>query len=102
MEAYENAKIYKERAKKWHDKKILKREFKPGQQVLLYNSRLKVFPGKLKCKWTRPYLITKVFPHGSLELLNEAIKDIITANSQRAKHYLGGSWNTEESVQELG
>ena len=39
-EAYENARIYKERAKKWHDKHILKREFQAGQKVLLYNSRL--------------------------------------------------------------
>nr|XP_025692648.1 uncharacterized protein LOC112794893 [Arachis hypogaea] len=46
LEAYENTKIYKEKAKRWHDRKILKKEFKPGQQVLLYNSRLKIFPGK--------------------------------------------------------
>ncbi|XP_057755841.1 uncharacterized protein LOC130975025 [Arachis stenosperma] len=45
LEAYESAKIYKERAKRWHDKKIIKKEFKPGQQVLVYNSRLKIFPG---------------------------------------------------------
>ena len=37
-DAYENAKIYKERTKKWHDKQILRREFAPGQQVLLFNS----------------------------------------------------------------
>ncbi|XP_073046163.1 uncharacterized protein [Primulina eburnea] len=47
-DAYENAKIYKEQTKKWHDKIIVRRELKPGQQVLLYNSRLKLFPGKLK------------------------------------------------------
>nr|XP_025639869.1 uncharacterized protein LOC112734669 [Arachis hypogaea] len=102
LEAYESAKIYKERAKRWYDKKITRKEFEPGQHVLLYNSRLKVFPEKLKSKWTSPYLVTKVFPHGSLELLNEATKDIFTANGHRAKHYLGGSWNKEESVHELG
>ncbi|XP_015966405.1 uncharacterized protein LOC107490148 [Arachis duranensis] len=102
LEAYENAKIYKERAKKWHDKKILKRELKPGQQVLVYNSRLNVFPSKLKSKWIGPYLVTKVLPYGSLELLNEATNDTFTANGHRAKHYLGGSWNKEESIQELG
>ena len=46
--AYDNAKIYKEKTKRWHDKKVLRREFKVGEQVLLYNSRLKLFPGKLK------------------------------------------------------
>nr|XP_025678595.1 uncharacterized protein LOC112778499 [Arachis hypogaea] len=46
--AYENAKIYKENTKRWHDQKIARREFTEGQKVLLYNSRLKFFPGKLK------------------------------------------------------
>ena len=47
-EAYDNARIYKEKTKRWHDKKILRSEFKAGEQVLLYNSRLKLFPRKLK------------------------------------------------------
>ena len=46
-EAYDNARIYKEKTKRWHDQKILRREFKEGERVLLYNSRLKLFPGKL-------------------------------------------------------
>ncbi|XP_057734315.1 uncharacterized protein LOC130949678 [Arachis stenosperma] len=93
LEAYENANIYKERAKRWHDKKITRKEFEPGQHVLLYNARLKIFPEKLKSKWTGPYLVTKVSPYGSLELLNEDTKDTFTANGHRAKLYLGGSWN---------
>ena len=47
-EAYENARLYKEKTKRLHDNLILMREFHPGQQVLLYNSRLQLFPGKLK------------------------------------------------------
>ena len=46
-QAYENAKIYKERTKRWHDQHILKKELAVGQYVLLYNSHLKLFPGKL-------------------------------------------------------
>ena len=46
--AYESARLYKERTKSWHDKKISVRHFEPGQQVLLFDSRLSVFPGKLK------------------------------------------------------
>ncbi|PIN07717.1 DNA-directed DNA polymerase [Handroanthus impetiginosus] len=50
LQAYENAKIYKEKTKRWHDKKIVERHFEPGQYVLLFNSRLKLFPGKLKSR----------------------------------------------------
>ena len=39
-----------------------------GDLVFLYNSRLHLFPGKLKSKWTEPYLITQLFPHGAVEL----------------------------------
>ena len=61
--AYENACIYKERTKSLHDKHITKKEFETGQQVLLFNSRLKLFPGKLKSRWSGPFTVTKVFPH---------------------------------------
>ena len=46
--SYENAKIYKEKAKRWHDKHFLRREFKEGDKVLIFNSRLKLFQGKLR------------------------------------------------------
>ena len=39
-EAYDNVRIYKDKAKKWHDQKIYRREFKVGELVLLYNSKL--------------------------------------------------------------
>ena len=50
LEAYENATIYKERTKRWHDKHLVRREFKVGNKVLLFNSRLKVFPSKLRSR----------------------------------------------------
>ena len=50
LNAYENAKLYKEKTKMWHDKKILNGKFKHGQLVLLYNSRLKIFPSKVKSR----------------------------------------------------
>ena len=67
-EAYENARIYKERKKSWHDKHITMKEFEAGQQVLLFNSRLKLFPRKLKSRWSGPFIVTKVFPHGRAEV----------------------------------
>ena len=66
-EAYENAKIYKEKTKVWHDKGLNRKEFEPGQQVLLFNSRLKLFLGKLKSRWTGPYTVVKVFPYRAVE-----------------------------------
>nr|KYP68752.1 hypothetical protein KK1_022393 [Cajanus cajan] len=51
LNAYDSAKHYKERVKLYHERKILKREFQLGQLMLLYNSRLRLFPGKLKSKW---------------------------------------------------
>jgi hypothetical protein len=51
-QAYESSRLYKERVKKYHDKKIVQRQFRPGQMVLLFNSRLRFFPGKLKSKWS--------------------------------------------------
>ncbi|XP_059292622.1 uncharacterized protein LOC132046096 [Lycium ferocissimum] len=41
--AYENAKLYKERTNRWHDKHIQHYGFELGQLVLLYNSRLRLF-----------------------------------------------------------
>ena len=67
-EAYENAKIYKERTKAQHDKNILRKEFNVGQKVLLYDSRLHLFPGKLRSRWTGPYVVKTVYPHGAVEI----------------------------------
>ncbi|KAL5562952.1 hypothetical protein UlMin_032699 [Ulmus minor] len=62
---YENAKLYKEKTKQWHDRKIHPRNFEVGQQVLLFNSRLKLFPGKLKSRWSGPFIITQISPFGA-------------------------------------
>ena len=58
LKAYEISALYKEKMKKYHDNKIEKWEFIVGDLVLLFNSRLRLFPGKLKSKWTGPYLVT--------------------------------------------
>ena len=51
-EAHDNARIYKDNTKKWHDQRILRKEFRAGDQVFLFNSRLRLFSGKLKSKWS--------------------------------------------------
>ncbi|XP_015963997.1 uncharacterized protein LOC107487808 [Arachis duranensis] len=90
-QAYESAKIYKEKTKKWHDQKLEKREFVEGQKVLLYNSRLKFFPGKLKSRWFGPFTIVKASPYGHVELMNEKTQRTFTVNGHKLKHYLGDS-----------
>ncbi|GJY06186.1 reverse transcriptase domain-containing protein [Tanacetum coccineum] len=67
-EAYENSLIYKEKTKRIHDSKIKNRVFNVGDRVLLFNSRLKIFSGKLKTRWSGPFTITQVFPYGTVEL----------------------------------
>ncbi|GKE19180.1 hypothetical protein Tco_1426757 [Tanacetum coccineum] len=67
-QAYENSLIYKEKTKRIHDSKIKNRVFNVGDRVLLFNSRLKIFSGKLKTRWTGPFTITQVFPYGTIEL----------------------------------
>ncbi|XP_075080385.1 uncharacterized protein LOC142165897 [Nicotiana tabacum] len=69
--AYEIIAVYKEWMKFFHDKKILKREFKSSDLVLLFNSRLKLFPGKLKSKWFGPFKVVNVSPFGAVELESE-------------------------------
>jgi hypothetical protein len=67
-DAYDYSRKYKEHMKRVHDQSILRRSFEPGQKVLLYNSRLHLFPSKLKSRWTGPFIIRTVFSHGAIEL----------------------------------
>ncbi|XP_074300618.1 uncharacterized protein LOC141631912 [Silene latifolia] len=84
--AYDSARIYKEKTKRWHDKQIVPREFYVGDKVLLFNARLRLFPGKLKSRWSGPYTVTSVFKFGSVELENSAgVK--LKVNGHQVKHY---------------
>ncbi|GJR00556.1 reverse transcriptase domain-containing protein [Tanacetum coccineum] len=67
-QAYENSLIYKEKTKRIHDAKIKNRVFNVGDRVLLFNSRLKIFSGKLKSRWSGPFTVVQVFPYGTVEL----------------------------------
>nr|GEX66453.1 reverse transcriptase domain-containing protein [Tanacetum cinerariifolium] len=87
--AYENSLIYKEKTKRIHDSKIKNRVFNVGDQVLLFNSRLKIFSGKLKTRWSGSFTIAKVFQYGTVEL-SQANGPNINVNGHRVKHYFGG------------
>ncbi|GJY21039.1 reverse transcriptase domain-containing protein [Tanacetum coccineum] len=88
-QAYENSLIYKEKTKKIHDAKIKNREFHVGDHVLLFNSRLKIFSGKLKSRWSGPFLVAEVFPCGTIEL-SQPDGPNFKVNRHRIKHYYGG------------
>nr|GEX52196.1 reverse transcriptase domain-containing protein [Tanacetum cinerariifolium] len=88
-QAYKNSLIYKEKTKKLHDSKIKNRVFNVGDQVLLFNSRLKIFSGKLKTRWSGPFTITKVFSYGTVEL-SQLEGPNFKVNGHRVKHYFGG------------
>ncbi|XP_017228611.1 uncharacterized protein LOC108203918 [Daucus carota subsp. sativus] len=95
LQAYENNKLYKEKVKRWHDRKLVQKEFLIGQQVLLYNSRLRLFPGKLKSRWSGPFTVKKVFPHGAIEIYETTPEESFKVNGQRVKPYFGGPVNRE-------
>src|SRR3954454_22110742 len=98
-EAYENARLFKEKVKQWHDRRILKREFHVGEKVLLYRSRLRFFAGKLLSKWEGPFVIKEVYRSGAIKI--SSLKDDTTqvVNGQRLKHYISGdSYNEDVDV----
>ena len=67
----------------------MRHEFVPGDQVLLFNSHLRLFPGKLKSRWSGPFKVKQVFPYGAVEITEEDGHTFCT-NGQRLKHYFGG------------
>ena len=87
-EAYDSARIYKDKTKKWHDQRILRKEFKAGDQVLLFNSKLRLFPGKLKSKWSGPFTVVSSTQFGAVTLRNSKQEEF-KVNGKRLKHYLG-------------
>lgn len=68
LEAYDNAAIYKEKLKKTHDELIQRKNFEPGQLVLLFQSCFKLIMGKLKTKWCRPFAVEVQHPNGAIEI----------------------------------
>ena len=96
-DAYESSKISKERAKIFHDNSIVRKSFEPGQKVLLYNSRLSIFQGKLRSRWDDPYLVKVAYPNGAVDVQNPENGQTFKVNGQRLKPFFGGF---EEQVME--
>ncbi|GJV89840.1 hypothetical protein Tco_1533778, partial [Tanacetum coccineum] len=94
--AYENTEIYKERTKRWHDSRLRgDKDFKAGDKVLLFNSRFKMHPGKLKSKWHGLNVVKTVHPYKTVEIIDKNGINF-KVNGQRLKKYHDGHINAEE------
>ena len=88
LDAYESVLLYKEKTKRWHDQRLIRREFKVDDLVLVYNSRLKFFAGKLKSKWSGPFKVTNVFQRGPIEV--QGPTNTFKMSGHRVKNYYVG------------
>ena len=86
-DAYLNSKIAKERSKKWYDQMVVRKNFQIGDKVLLYDSKLHIFLGKLKSRWISPLTIHQVYPNGAVELLSSNEIQTFKVNGHRLKPY---------------
>ena len=87
-ESYEGSLIYKERT------------FEPYQKVLLYSSRLHMFPGKFRSRWTGPFVVKVVYPYGAVEIENPDNGKSFKVNGQCLKPFLE-NFDRQESSEEL-
>ena len=99
-ESYESSRIYKERLKLFHDKPIARKTFEPNQKVLLYSSRLHLFPGKLRSRWTGPFIVKVVYLYGAVEIENPDTGKSFKVNGQRLKPFLE-HFNLQETSEDL-
>jgi hypothetical protein len=101
-EAYENARLFKEKVKQWHDRRILKREFHVGEKVLLYRSHLRFFAGKLLSKWEGPIIIEEVYRLGAIKIALLKDNTMQVVNGQRLKHYISrDSYNEDINIMKV-
>ena len=100
-EAYDNAWISKYITKLLYDRSINRKNFVPGQKVLLYNFRFHLFHDKLKIRWLRPYIVHTVFPHGAIEISDPKNGSIFKVNVQRFKPFYTTEPESHETF-ELG
>ncbi|PIN17394.1 DNA-directed DNA polymerase [Handroanthus impetiginosus] len=89
-EVYENSKIYKDKTKLFHNQIVSRKNFNVGKKVLLYHSRLKLFPGKLRSRWIGPFVITNVFTHDAVEIQSPKTGKIFKVNGHRLKPFFEG------------
>nr|GEZ35392.1 hypothetical protein [Tanacetum cinerariifolium] len=87
LDAYELSISYKERTKRWNDKRIKAlTNYERGDKVLLFNSCLRLFPKKLKSRWYEPFSVCKDMKNSAIKLYDEDGNEFIV-NKQPMKPY---------------
>ncbi|XP_025702869.1 uncharacterized protein [Arachis hypogaea] len=99
LEACENSRLYKEKMKVVYDRNIRRREFRAGELVLLYNSRLSLMPRKLRSRWGGPYRVEKAEPYGVYHLRHPLSPNIFKVNGHRLKLYHGEKMKSNKEVE---
>ena len=82
--------MFKEKVKKWYDRRILKREFNVGDKVLLFRSRFRFSPGKLLSRWKDHFISRKPTAPVQSRLTNFDGTKPQVVNGQRLKHNIAG------------
>ena len=91
--------MYKSKLKFWHDQSILRKKLELGDKVLLYDSKLYLFQGKLQSCWTGPFVVKIVFPHRAIEIMYLKDRNEFKVNSQRLKPFLDNFPHESEDIQ---
>ncbi|XP_050374626.1 uncharacterized protein LOC126792202 [Argentina anserina] len=86
-EAYDASWMYKEKTRAYHDKMVKGKKFQVGHKILLFHSRLMLFPGKLRSRWVGPSVVTNVFTHGAVEIQSDKTRKTFKVNGHRLKPY---------------
>ena len=89
-ESFENSHIYKDKTKSSHRKYLSRKSFEIGRKVLLYDSRLKLFFGKLRSRWVGPFIVTNVYDHGALEIKRNKTGKVFKVNEHMLKVFYEG------------
>ena len=97
-ESYECLRNAREKHKFYHDKLILRREFKQGEKALLYDSKLHIFQGKLRSRWNGPYVVKEVYPYGTMTIQNSRTGNEFKVNGQHLKHFIERFGTQEENL----
>ncbi|XP_016182587.1 uncharacterized protein LOC107624645 [Arachis ipaensis] len=99
LEAYENSRLYKEKVKAVHNRNIKRREFRAGDLVLLYNSRLRLMPEKLRSRWEGLYRVEKVEPYGVFHLSHPSSPNFFKVNGHRLKLYYSEKMKSNKELE---
>ncbi|XP_075078346.1 uncharacterized protein LOC142164307 [Nicotiana tabacum] len=99
--AFERTRLYKDIINMIHGRNIIERNFKHGDTVLLYNSRLRLFPCKLKSRWSGPFRVVEIQPTVAVEIAASNDSRTFKVNGHRLKYYVGMEEAKEVAVTHL-